>query len=1047
MAEENWQQIRDIFDAALRHQPENRGGFLNQACSGDKTLLGEVESLLSSLDSAEDFMETPAISRVADRVLSENRRFSDGQILAHYEIIRLIGAGGMGEVYLAADTKLNRRVALKVLHPNLSPDSHANERLLREAQAAAMLDHSHICQIHEISGSGEDSFIVMQYVEGETLADVLTKERPGVEKSLELAIQIADALAAAHAHHIIHRDIKPGNIIVNEKNQAKVLDFGLAKFVAAENRRETTNRLNSSGAVMGTVPYMSPEQLRGKRLDARTDIFSFGAMFYEMLTGRQAFSRESNAETISAILSDEPDWSLIPSKLQPILRKSLMKNKTERYQTAQDLADELRALRKIGELDQLTADVTTSPNKRVETNEPTRPKARQFYFWQSGNKKFRPAPETADISGKQTVKSKTARFNPFILLSVLIIFSIIGASVLLFRQFKKADDAGNFEALRSVRLVSWKSGLSSNYGDYRVANNGTMIAFSSTQDGKTEAIYVKQAPDGEDVRVTKDEWKNHSPVWSPDDQRIAFVSIRESNSGIYVSPSLGGAATALRIIGSGDLSLRNWTKDGTAIFYEHDGNLFRLDVATREIVKITDFAASPRNGRHFDLSPDEKQIVFLDEHDKQIDIWTMPAAGGAAMRLTNDADEETRPFWHTDGKRILYNVVRDNDMQIYLAFTDGRARQQVTRGDGDYELVDLGSDGTKIFYTTWENHSDIGGVKVESGEEFELAAEIQSELWADVSPDGKSVVYQTNNSPHLTPNLSKSSLVVKSLENAAPPIVLKGYNPRWLPDNRRIAFLRWNETEQKNQYFLMNIINGEEKQLTTDGVSPPNNSLLPVNRDDTGNNLSPDANRFVYLDSKRQNVLLASVESSEIIHLTDNVNLRYFPPNRSPDGRRVAFLSMEKTAKPKTSLWLYGQGETREIYSTTAELRLLGWSASGSEILLAMTDGLMKSTPLDVKLLEVSLTGSSRVLTGFKSIYARSLTLSSDGKMLAFTARSDDKDNIFITKATGGEPKKLTANSHHRIFYGSPAWAADGKTVFFDKQDQINTISMFENFK
>ena len=1060
MANENWQQVREIFDDALRQKSERREGFVNRACGGDEILLAEVESLLASFDSAEDFLETPAIAEVADQLLTESRQFSNGQLLGHYEIVGQIGAGGMGEVYLARDKQLNRRVALKVLHQNLSADNQANRRLLREAQAAALFDHPNICAIYEISETDDCSFIVMQYVEGETLADILAKERLSVETSLDLAIQIVDALAEAHANHIIHRDIKPANIIVNKKGQAKVLDFGLAKFVEAETGEETVEGLNTSGAVMGTVPYMSPEQLRGRRLDARSDIFSFGAVFYEMVGGRQAFARDNNAETISAILNDQPDWTKIPARLRLILQKSLMKNKDGRYPSARDLARDLQDLRKSGEILSETDGgfderrqpeiVSTSPFGQIVSHGQARPKTRRFYFWQSSNENARATPETEGIGNEQTSASKTAQLNRSTVLPVLVMLLVIGAASLLYWQFyKKADDYSNFDALRSVRLVSWKSGANSDYGDYRVSNNGKMIAFSSTQDGKNEAIYVRQTADSEDIRVTKDEWTNHSPVWSPDDQRIAFVSVREGNSGIYVSPSLGGAAAAFKIIGKGDLSLRRWSADGAAIFYEHVGNLFRLDLAAQEITPITDFAKSPKDGRHFDFSPDEKQIVFVDDRDGQIDLWTMPFSGGTPSRLTNDAEKETRPFWHADGKRILYNVVRDNDMQIYLAFADGRAPVQVTRGDGDYELADISRDGTKIYYWFWENHSDIGGVKPETGEEFEFASEIESELWADVSPDGKRVVYEINASPYLTPNLSKSSLVVKSLENNSPPFILKGHNPRWLPDSRRVAFLRWHMDEQKYQYWLVNTASGEEKRLTTGGVSPPSFGRLPINRNETGNNWSPDANRFVYLDSKKQNVWTASVESSETFNLTNNTNpsISYHPPNWSADGKRIVFLSMEKAQPPKWSVWLSEQGKSKEIFSGAAGLRILGWSASGNEILLAMTDGIMKSSPLDVKLLEVSVTGDSRVLTVFKNAYASSITLSADGKTLAFTARHDDKDNVWIAAANGGEAKKITANSHSRLFYGSPGWSPDGKTVFFDKQDQINTISMFENFK
>jgi serine/threonine protein kinase len=1052
MAAENWQQVRDIFDVALRQKPEERTSFVSGVCGGDKTLLTEVESLLTSLDSAEGFMETPAIAKVAEQILTEQRQFSNGQFLNHYEIARLIGTGGMGEVYLATDTKLNRQVALKVLHPNLFSDNQANRRLVREAQAAAILDHPHICAIHEISETDEGSFIVMQYVEGETLADVLA-ERLTVEKSLDLAIQIADALSEAHAHSIIHRDIKPANIIVTEKGQAKVLDFGLAKFIEAESQEDTVKRLNSSGAVMGTVPYMSPEQLRGKRLDARTDIFSFGAMFYEMLSGQQAFAKESNAETISAILNDQPDWSRIPARLLPIVQKSLEKESDERYQTATDLTCDLRKAQQSGELLCATDRESDEP-PRAETipaspRETAGSKIPSYRFWKNSGPSVQFEPETDSFGNQQTIKSKTFRPGYPAIFAAFTIFLLLSAAGWLVWQLKTNTDSDSFDALRSVRLVSWKSGMGRDYGDFRVSNSGKLIALSSTQDGKSEAIYVKQAPEGEDIRVTKDEWTNHSPVWSPDDQRIAFVSIRDGSAGIYVSPSLGGPAVTLKVIGKGDISLRNWTADDAAIFYEHDGNLIRLDLESRETTPITEFAESPPNGRHFDLSPDEKQVVFVDDSDGQVDLWTMPLSGGASSRLTNDAERETRPFWQADGKRILYNVVRDNDMQIYRAFTDRRPSVQVTRGDGDYELVDISNDGTKVFYWFWENHSDISGVKIDTGEEFDLASQIESELWADASPDGKSIVYQTNDSPHLNPNLAKSSLVIKSLEPGSPPVGLKGHNPRWLPDSRHVAFMRWHPTEKLYQYWLVNAASGEEKQLTTSGVTTPSHGLLPNNRDDTGNNWSPDASHFAYLDSKKQNIWTTSVESSETSNLTGNTNanLRYYPPVWSPDGRLIAFLSMEKAEKPKWSGWFNERGKTREIYTTMAELRLLGFSASGHEILLAMTDGFMVSSPLNVKILQVSENGDSRVLTIFKSIYASSLTLSSDSKMLAFTARLDDKDNIWLASANGGEAKKITANGNSKTFYGSPAWSADGKIVYFDKQDQINTISMFENFK
>jgi serine/threonine protein kinase len=254
--------------------------------------------------------------------------------LLHYEIRKLIGKGGMGEVYLARDTKLDRNVAVKILRTDLSPHVRASERLLREARAVAGLEHPNICHIHEISEADGFSFIVMQYVVGTTLDAILSGRGIDVDTALDIGAQIAEGLAEAHSRGIIHRDIKPANIIISEKMQAKILDFGLAKFIEAESPEDAASRMESTGGVMGTVPYMSPEQLHGRAVDARTDVFSFGSLLFEMLSGTSPFRRERNEDTISAILTEEPDWSFVSPVLRPLLERCLAKNHENRYASA-----------------------------------------------------------------------------------------------------------------------------------------------------------------------------------------------------------------------------------------------------------------------------------------------------------------------------------------------------------------------------------------------------------------------------------------------------------------------------------------------------------------------------------------------------------------------------------------------------------------------------------------------------------------------------------------------------------------------------------------
>ena len=283
--------------------------------------------------------------------------------MGRYEIHSKIGAGGMGEVYLAEDTQLGRRVAIKFLSPELVADERANKRLVKEARAAATLDHPHICSVYEVGEADGRSFIAMQYVEGETL-DLRLKRKPlALKESITLASQIADALAEAHVHNIIHRDIKPANIIVTSRGQAKVMDFGLAKVIERaqpiESEAATEAFLSTPGAILGTVPYMSPEQVRGEVLDGRSDIFSFAVVLYEMLSGRQPFASASAAATISAILNEEPPTLLryapdLPEALQRIARKCLEKDRERRYQTMRDVAIDLDNCRREHETAQAT---------------------------------------------------------------------------------------------------------------------------------------------------------------------------------------------------------------------------------------------------------------------------------------------------------------------------------------------------------------------------------------------------------------------------------------------------------------------------------------------------------------------------------------------------------------------------------------------------------------------------------------------------------------------------------------------------------------------
>jgi len=358
---ERWATVKRIHQAALELEASERTVFLDEACAGDEKLRREVESLQAYEDDAASFMELPAVEATA-RVLSEAPETTlVGRTLSHYQVVSLLGAGGMGEVYLALDPRLDRTVALKILPGDLASDADRMQRFTREAKAASALNHPNVATIYDVGESDGVRFIAMEHVEGQTLAARIAGRPLAPADIVDIGAQVADALDAAHARGITHRDIKPANLMLTPHGRVKVLDFGVAKTTT---RSEGLTRLDdlSTGAqtavgiVIGSLPYMSPEQVLGREVGHRSDIFSLGVALYEMATGRLPFAGTTPTETMDLILHAQPD-SLTggngetPAELDRIIGKCLEKDVERRYQSARDLLIDLRALKRKTEAD------------------------------------------------------------------------------------------------------------------------------------------------------------------------------------------------------------------------------------------------------------------------------------------------------------------------------------------------------------------------------------------------------------------------------------------------------------------------------------------------------------------------------------------------------------------------------------------------------------------------------------------------------------------------------------------------------------------------
>jgi Tol biopolymer transport system component len=360
MSTGNWERLRALFDGALERPPHERASFLNDHCNGNEALRREVESLLRAHEGAGQFLETPAlahpdVSAGDDESASRGTRLAPGMRLGAFEILEVMGTGGMAEVYRARDTRLDRFVAIKVLSSELDTAPGARERFEREGRAISRLSHPHVCAVYDVGAAHIDGrelpFLVMELLEGETLAARIGRGALTVEQSLTYAIDIADALVAAHRQGIVHRDLKPANVMVTGTG-VKLLDFGLAQLRAPDGVGApvagvpSVAPLSSAGLVFGTLPYMSPEQLRGEKSDARTDIFAFGVLLHEMLTGIRPFAADSHAALIATILEHDPPpvserQPLAPASLDRIVQKCVAKDPDDRWQTARDLKSEL----------------------------------------------------------------------------------------------------------------------------------------------------------------------------------------------------------------------------------------------------------------------------------------------------------------------------------------------------------------------------------------------------------------------------------------------------------------------------------------------------------------------------------------------------------------------------------------------------------------------------------------------------------------------------------------------------------------------------------
>lgn len=1037
MSSERWQQVKEICGAALELAPAERPAYLDAACRRDAELRREVEVLLDSYDS--EYLEQPAVQAVAEHFAEQT--IADGQTVAHYKILKKIGAGGMGEVFLAEDTKLRRQVAVKFLSA-FAADFQTEKRLLREAQAAATLDHPNICTIYEVGISGGRSFIVMQYIEGETLAERLTRGALPVGEAVRVAAQIADALGEAHAAGIIHRDIKPSNVIIDRRGQVKVLDFSLAKKVSGENESESLRDLSKPGQLFGTVAYMSPEQARGLPLDGRSDLWSLGVCLYEMLTGRHPFAGATNSDLIAAILKSEAAPLALPDReisleIERILKKALAKDRAARYRTAAEFLSELRKLPPVFRAHQPTAafihpaeaDAVTTRKQRFSTGEQT----------------------TATHDDEQKARTtQKSFFSPRRVWSFGTVVLLIGGLAAWFWWQRARTPATDLSALRPRLLVSSNGEAGEGESGARFSPGGTMIAYSLMKDGR-RSIWTKQVPDGKPNLITDDNSNYRTPIWSPDGQRIACLSDREGQTAIWALPFSGGEMRLIKLLDAKRASLKHWSKDGATIYYQADGNLFALDIASGNATRLTNFdAANP--AQFISVSPEGERLVYSLNTGGRLHLFTAPI-GGQPVQITNDDSNDEYPVWLPGGERIIYSCKRDGIFQTCLVNLRERRVEQINLGVSDTLVTDVSADGRRILFTQSREECDLWQANLEEKSETQVTSDYGLELWADVAPDNRNIVFQAAAEAK---HLHEGSILIRSTEDSQPlKIASEGFNPMFSPDGARVAFLRF--AGNAVNLWTVSRIGADEKRLTDDDVWFDGFDMLPYNRAQTADySWSPSGGEIIYC-SKKQGIWnvwsVASDGTGAPRRITDNSNpnLKFVSPLHAPDGRRVAFTASGANAadgKNSWSLRITDGEKTDVVFSSASVLKLLGWTPDGSLIAAAREGGEYFAEPARVKLLQiVPGENAPRAIAAPEAVYFDNLRLSPDGQKIAAAARTDGRDNLQIIAVASGQIVTVTAHADPHLYLSGIVWAPDGKTVFFSKQQRVSLISMIENFK
>ena len=1004
MTPERWQQITAIFQAALQQPGSERAAFVSERCGNDDSLQREVDAMLASHDQASRFIEEPAIN-VAGKQSSDGASLI-GQTIAHYQVLALIGSGGMGDVYLALDTKLGRKVALKLLPEYLAGDPQRTRLFTKEARAASALNHPNIITIHEIGQFGDRYYIAMEYVEGETLRSHIYEQKTPLTKLLKYLQQVAEGLTKAHANGIVHRDLKPDNIMITSDGYAKILDFGLAKLLEQPHAGEASDAatalmtpLSVPGMVMGTVGYMSPEQAQGKSaaIDHRSDIFSFGCILFETTTGRKAFEGSDLIDSLHKIIH-APTPSIksfsgnVIDDLDRVVRRCLAKDPDKRYQSIKDVAIELEELRQ--ELKLHTTSAPPVPNSDTQTLASTTQAV------------------SGPTSSAEYLLTEIKRHRTGVLI-IAAAFVLAGAGLLLYLA-RQGYFAGNrvesrrpinFERMKMVRLTTSGKVL-----DASVSPDGKYVAYLKLESGAsapsqqgsdfglrgTGSIWIRQIATGRDVMIVEPGFFIYRGLtFSRDGNYIYYrTQVPGEVSWVYRVSVLGGDPEKVIRDSYSPLS---FSRDGKYVAFVRNsfpiGGNSSLMIAnadgTAERILVNrpgaELFATPGRPTAPAWSPDGTMLAcVLGGISGSVTLLTISVSNGTEKVIGNGPWSTIDSLaWLPDGSGLMVTG-RDPSsplLQIWhVAYPSGESHR-VTNDLNDYRGLSMNAEGNMMVVVPTSRESDIWLVPTAKPSDARAlttgTAKADGAVGLSWTPDGKIVYASTASGNRDIWLLDVNKGTQKQLTSNA----RQNYYPQVTPDGRHILFL--SDRGETLGIWRMDVDGTNATQLVSGAIQRFTSS--------------GDGKWIIYSGAGPKGMPILwklAIDGGQPVILNEEYWEEF--PAASPDGKQVTF-----------------QYVRREGGAMIGQISLDGGT---------ITD--VAKPPFR---------------------FSQAFRWTPDGMAVAYIDNSNGPGQIWALPSTGGPARQLTNFTTDSIFWFD--WSRDGKQLAVARGTQLSDVVLISDFR